>query len=201
VESLSRPGGNVTGTSAISADVVGKSLQPLVETVPRASKVAVLWNPANPMFQTQMLREAEAAARALRLDLQPVEARTVGDLEVALQTARQGGAGALIVLADPVFTVNRVRLAELAAEARLPAIYGIREAPEAGDLMSDGPDYFDLSRRAATYVDRILKGAKPADLPIEQPTKFELVVNLKAARALGLAIPPSVLGRADKIIE
>ncbi len=130
-----------------------------------------------------------------------MEARTVGDLDAAIQTARQGGAGALIVLADPVFTVDRVRLAELAAKARLPAIYGIREAPEAGGLMSYGPDYFDLSRRSATYVDRILKGAKPADLPIEQPTKFELVVNLKAARALGLAIPPSVLGRADKIIE
>jgi putative ABC transport system substrate-binding protein len=181
--------------------VVGKSLQLLVETVPRASRVAVLWNPANPVFQTQMLRETEAAARALKLDLQPVEARSVGDLDIAIQTVRQSGTGALIVLADPVFTVNRARLAELAAKARLPAIYGIRESPEAGGLMSYGPDYFDLSRRSASYVDRILKGAKPAGLPIEQPTKFELVVNLKAARALGLVVPQSVLGRADKVIQ
>jgi putative ABC transport system substrate-binding protein len=129
-----------------------------------------------------------------------VDARTVADLDRAVQTARQG-AGALIVLADPVFTVNRARLAELLAKARLPTIYGIREAAEAGGLMSYGPDYFDLGRRSASYVDRILKGAKPAGLPIEQPTKFELVVNLKTAKALGLAIPAAVLGRADKIIE
>lgn len=200
VESLSRPGGNVTGTSSASAAVVGKSLQLLVEAVPRVSRVAVLWNPANPAFQAPMRREAEAAARTLRVEIQIVEARAVADLDGAIQTARHG-AGGLLVLADPVFTVHRARLAQLTAKARLPTLYGIREAPEAGGLMSYGPDYFELSRRSATYVDRILKGTKPADLPVEEPTKFELVVNLRTAKALGLAIPPSILGRADRIIE
>jgi putative ABC transport system substrate-binding protein len=201
VQSLSRPGGNVTGTSGQNTAVVGKSLQLLVETVPRAPRVAVLWNPANSVFQGQMVRETEAAARALRIELQRVEARTAADLDVAFLTMAGQGAGALIVLADPVFNEHSARLAELATRARLPTVYGIREAAEAGGLMSYGPDRVELGRRSAAYVDRILKGAKPADLPVEQPTKFELVVNLKAARALGLTIPPSVLGRADEILE
>jgi putative ABC transport system substrate-binding protein len=201
VESLARPGENVTGTSGQNTAVVGKSLQLLVEAFPRVSKVAVLWNPANAVFQGQMVRETEAAARALRIQRQLVEARTVDDLDVAFRTMARHGVGALIVLADPVFNEHSARLAELAVKARLPTIYGIREVPEAGGLMSYGPDRLALGRRSATYVDRILKGAKPADLPIEQPTKFELVVNLKAAKALDLVLPQSVLGRADTIIQ
>jgi putative ABC transport system substrate-binding protein len=201
VGSLSRPGGNVTGTSGETTAVVGKSLQLLVEAVPRVSRVAVLWNPANSVFQTQMLRETEAAARTLRVDLQLVEAQSAADFDVAFQAMARRGAGALTVLSDPVFTVHRARIAELAAKARLPAMYGIREAAEAGGLLSYGPDYFELARRSATYVDRILKGARPADLPVEQPTKFEMVVNLRAAKTLGLTIPQSILGRANRIIE
>ena len=201
VQSLSRPGGNITGTSGVAVAVVAKSLQLLTEVVPGISRVAVLRNPANPVFQAQLVRETEAAAQALRVELQLVEARGSGDLDAAFRAISGHGVGAVLVLSDPVYTVHRARIVELAAKARLPAMYGIREAAEAGGLMSYGPDYVELGRRTATYVDRILKGAKPADLPIEQPTKFELVVNLKAARALGLVIPPPVLGRADKIIE
>jgi putative ABC transport system substrate-binding protein len=201
VQSLSRPGGNVTGTSGVAVAVVGKSLQLLTEVVPRISRVAVLWNPANPVFQAQLLRETEAAARTLRVELQRVEARNRGELDSAVQATTKQGAGAILVLSDPVFSVHRARIVELVAKVRLPAIYGIREAAETGGLMSYGPDYVELGRRSATYVDRILKGAKPADLPVEQPTKFELVVNLKTAGALGLTVPASVLGRADTIIE
>lgn len=200
VQSLSRPGGNITGTSGVAVAVVGKSLQLLTEVVPRSSRVAVLWNPANAVFQAQLVRETEAAARTLRVELQLVEARSSGDLDSAFRAMSGQGAGAILVLSDPVYTTHRARIVELAAKTRLPAMYGIREAAEAGGLMSYGPDYVELGIRTATYVDRILKGAKPADLPIEQPTKFELVVNLKTAKALDLVIPPSVLGRAAKVI-
>ena len=201
VRSLSRPGGNITGTSGVAVAVVGKALQLLTEVVPRISRVAVLRNPANPVFQAQLVSETEAAARALRVQLQFVEARSPGELDSAFRAMAGQGAGAILVLSDPVFTTHRARIVELVAKTRLPAMYGIRDAAEAGGLMSYGPDYAELGRRSATYVDRILKGAKPADLPVEQPTKFELVVNLKTAKALGLAIPPSVLGRANTIIE
>jgi putative ABC transport system substrate-binding protein len=201
VQSLSRPGGNVTGTSGVAVAVVAKSLQLLTEVVPQISRVAVLSNPANRVFQAQLVKETEAAGRTLRVELQLVEARSAGDLDSAFRAMSSQGAGAVLVLSDPVFTIHRARIVELAAKARLPAMYGIREAAEAGGLMSYGPDYVELGRRTATYVDRILKGAKPADLPIEQPTKFELVVNLKTAKALGLVVPPSVLGRADTVIQ
>ncbi len=201
VRSLSRPGGNITGTSGVAVAVVGKALQLLTEVVPRISRMAVLWNPANPVFQAQLVSETEAAAQALRVQLQFVEARSPGELDSAFRAISGQGAGAILVLSDPVFTTHRARIVELVAKTRLPAMYGIRDAAEAGGLMSYGPDYAELGRRSATYVDRILKGAKPADLPVEQPTKFELVVNLKTAKALGIAVPPSVLGRANTIIE
>jgi putative ABC transport system substrate-binding protein len=201
VDSLSRPGGNVTGTSGVATAVVGKALQLLTEAVPRVSRVAVLWNPANSVFQTQMIRETEAAARTLRVTLQLVEARSPGELDSAFAGVTRQHPDALFVLSDPMFTVHRARIVELAAKARLPAMYGIREAATAGGLMSYGPNYSELGMRSATYVDRILKGAKPADLPVEQPTKFELVINLKVAKVLGLAIPPAVLARADEIIQ
>jgi putative ABC transport system substrate-binding protein len=201
VASLARPGGNVTGTSGQNTAVVGKSLQLLLEAVPGVSRVAVLWNPANAVFQGQMMRETEAAARALRVELRLVEARGPGDLDAAFATMTRHGAGALVVVADPVFTVHRARIGELAAKTRLPAVYGNRELAEAGGLMSYGPDFGDLAVRAAAYVDRILKGQRPADMPVEQPTKFELVVNLRAAEAIGLAVPPSLLIRADQVIR
>jgi putative ABC transport system substrate-binding protein len=201
IQSISRPGGNITGTSGVAVAVVGKSLQLLTEVVPRVSRVAVLWNPANSVFQTQLLRETEAAARTLRVELRLVKARSPGELDSTLRAMSGQDAEAILILSDPVFATHRVRIVELVAKTHLPAMYGIREAAEAGGLMSYGPDYVELGRRGATYVDRILKGAKPADLPVEQPTKFELVVNLRTAKALGLTIPPSVLARADEIIQ
>jgi ABC-type uncharacterized transport system substrate-binding protein len=201
VNSLSRPGGNITGTSGVATAVVGKALQLLLEAVPGVSRVAVLWNPANSVFQTQMVRETEAAGRTLRVKLQLVEARSSGELDAAFAAMTRQSPGALFILGDPVFTLHRARIVELAAKARVPAMYGIREAAEAGGLMSYGPDYAELGKRTAAFVDRILKGAKPAELPVEQPTKFELVINLKTANALGLTIPPSVLARADEVIQ
>jgi putative ABC transport system substrate-binding protein len=201
IQSLSRPGGNVTGTSGIAVAVAGKSLQLLTEAVPGVSRVAILWNPANAVFQAQMLRETEAAARTLRVELRLVEARSPGDLESALRAMSGQGASAILILPDPVFATHRARLVELVAKTGLPAMHGVRQAAEAGGLMSYGPNYFELGMRGAYYVDKILKGAKPADLPVEQPTKFELVINLKTAKTLGLTIPPSVLVRADEVIQ
>jgi len=201
VDSLARPGRNITGTSSMGDDTVGKSLQLLMEVAPRVSRVAVLWNPANPVFQAQLLREAEVAAQALGSQLQPLEVRNPNELDRAFAAMTRQRAGALLVLPDPMFNFHRQRIIELAARSRLPAMYGLREWAEAGGLVSYGADYTELSRRAATYVDRILKGAAPADLPVEPPTKFELVVNLKAAKALNLKIPQSVLLRADEVVE
>jgi putative ABC transport system substrate-binding protein len=201
VGSFSRPGGNITGTSGAATEVVGKSLQFLAEAVPRVSRVAFLWNPANHVLQSQMVREAEAAARALRVERRLVAARGPDELVPAFAAMTKQRAEVLLVLPDPVFTIHRGRIAELAAKARLPAAYGIREAAEAGGLMSYGPDYAALAARTASYVDRILKGAAPAELPVEQPTRFELVINMKTARALGLTIPPSLLLRADHLLE
>ena len=201
IASLGRPGGNITGTSGMAAELVGKQLELLKETVPKASRVAVLWNPANPVWQAQMLRETQVAARALGLRVQLLEARGPDELEGAFAAMTRERASALLVQVDVIFALHARRLADLAAKRRVPAMYGSREHVEAGGLMSYAPNIPDLFRRAATYVDKILKGAKPADLPVEQPTRFELIINLKTAKALGLTIPPSLLVRADQVIE
>jgi putative ABC transport system substrate-binding protein len=202
VASLARPGANITGTSAMSAEVVGKSLELLKETVPKLSRVAVLWNPNNAIFQAQMLRETQIAAGALAVELQILGAGGAEEIDQAFAAMTRGRAGALLVLPDPVFNfLHRARIVDLAEKSRLPAMYGARDFAAAGGLMVYGPNYADLFRRAATYVVKILKGASPADLPVEQPTKFELIINLKTAKALGLTIPIPLLGRADEVIE
>jgi putative ABC transport system substrate-binding protein len=201
VASLARPGENVTGPSSMLADLSGKQLALLKETVPKASPVAVLWNPANPVWQAAALRETEVAARALGLRLQLLQARGPDELEGAFAAMTRERAGALFVPADIILVRDAQRIAALAASHRLPAIYGFREHTVAGGLMSYAADFAFMFRRAATYADKILKGAKPGDLPVEQPTKFELVINLKTAKALGLTIPASVLARADQVIE
>ena len=203
VASLARPGGNVTGLSVVSTDTIGKSLELLTQAVPGLSRIALLLKPdAVPdRANKDRLKLADVAARALGVRLQVVEAKGPEDFDRAFSDMTKGRASALAVLATPVFDSNRGRLVDLAAKARLPTVYSYRSYVEAGGLMSYGPDLADSFRRAATYVDKILKGAKPADLPVEQPTKFELVINLKTAKALGLTIPPSLLGRADEVIQ
>ncbi len=200
VASLARPGGNVTGLSGFSTEIVGKQLELLKEMAPKVSRVAILWNPAN-QSHPLLLREAEAAARLLRVQLQTLEVRGPDDFETAFAAVTRERAGALLVAADGMFLLHRARIADLAAKTRLPAMYGLREYVDAGGLVVYGPSLRENFRRAATYVDKILKGAKPADLPVEQPTKFELVINLKTAKALGLTIPPSLLLRADELIK
>ncbi len=201
IASLARPGGNVTGPSAMYADLAGKQLELLKETVPRVSRVAVLWNPANAAWQAQMLKATQVAAPALGLRVELLEARGAGELEGAFAAMTRERASALLVQVDVIFALHAKRIADLAAKHRLPAMYGSKEHVEAGGFMSYAPNALDVFRRAATYVDKILKGAKPADLPVEQPTKFEFVINLKTAKALGLTIPQSVLGRADEVIQ
>ena len=200
VASLAHPGGNVTGLTIMASDLVGKQFEVLKEVVPKGSRVALLWNPANPGSAPQV-REAEGAARALGMRLQTLEARDPQEIDSAFATMTKERAGALVVLSDAILLNQRRQIAELAAKGRLPAVYTLREHAEAGGLMAYGANPLDLERRAATYVDKILKGAKPADLPVEQATKFELVINLKTAKALGLTIPPSLLQRADQVIE
>ena len=200
VASLARPGGNITGLSSMAPDLVGKQLELLKEVVPRLSRVALLWNPANASSAPQ-LREAEGAARVLRVRLQPLEVRGPDDFESAFAAMTRERVGGLLVLNDPILLAHRARVADLAVKSRLPAVSALREHPEAGGLMAYGPNLTDMYRRAATYVDKILKGAKPADLPVEQPTRFELVINLKTAKALGLTVPQSVLFRADHVIK
>jgi putative ABC transport system substrate-binding protein len=200
VASLARPGGNVTGLTVISSDVVGKQFQLLTELVPKLSQVALLTNPANPA-SAPFVREAEAAARALGVRLQTLEARDPQEIDSAFPAMTRERAGALVILPDVIFLSQRRRIAELATQKRLPAVYGVREYAEAGGLIAYGASHIDLVRRAATFVDKILKGAKPGDLPVEQPTRFELVINLRTAKAIGLTIPPSVLQRADQIID
>ncbi len=200
VASLARPGGNVTGLSLLTPELVGKELELLKEIVLRASRVAVLWNPTN-AGHPLMLREAKVAAQSLRVQLQILEARGPDDFERAFATMMREGADALLVLSDGMFFIHRTRIAVLAAKQRLPAMFAQREYADAGGLMAYGASFRDNFRRAATYVDKILKGAKPGDLPVEQPTKFELVINLKTAKALGLTIPQSVLIRADQIFQ
>jgi ABC-type uncharacterized transport system substrate-binding protein len=203
VTSLARPGGNVTGLSVLAPELVGKSLEQLKQTVPGVSRVAVLWQPGGVGERTDkdMPKAAEVAALALGVRLQFVEARGPEEFDRAFSDMTSARAGALTVLTSSMLFGERRRLVDLAAKHRLPAVYPWREGVDAGGLMAYGPNLADLYRRAATYVDKILKGAKPADLPIEQPTKFELVINLKTAKALGLTIPPSVLARADQVIE
>ncbi len=203
VTSLARPGGNVTGLAFLAPELVGKCLELLKQVVPGVSRVAALWPPGGQGERTEkdMLKEAEVAARALGVRLQFVEARGPGDFDSAFSDMTRARAGALTVLPSTMFFIERRRLVALAAKHRLPAVYTSREFVDAGGLMAYGPNLADMYRRAATYVDKILKGAKPGDLPVEQPTKFELVVNLKTAKALGLTIPQSLLGRADQIIE
>jgi putative ABC transport system substrate-binding protein len=200
VASLARPGGNVTGLSTLSIDLVGKQLALLKEAMPRLSRVAVLSNPAHP-HHPRSLQEAKVAARTLKVRLQILEARAPTEFAGALSLATKESADALLVLADPWFFGERARIVELAAASRLPLLGTQTEFAAAGGLLTYGIDQRDNFRRAATYVDRILKSAKPGDLPVEQPTKFELVVNLKTAKALGLTIPPSLLQRADQVIE
>jgi putative ABC transport system substrate-binding protein len=200
VTSLARPGANVTGLSMMAPDLVGKQLEMLKEVVPQVSRVALLWNPANPASASQ-LREAEAAARALGVRLQTLEARAPQEIDSAFEAMTRERAGALVVLADAVFVNQGRQIAELAAEKRLPAVYPQREFAEAGGLLVYSSNPLDLERRAAVYVDKILKGAKPGDLPVEQPTTFQLVVNLKTAQALGITIPPTLLFQADEVIR
>ncbi len=200
VASLARPGGNVTGLTIMASDLVGKQLELLKEVVPKVSRVALLWNPANPGSAPQ-LRQAEAAARALGVRLQPLEARDPKEIDSAFAAMTRERAGALLILPDAIFGNQRRQIAELAAKRRLPSLLGVGEYAEAGGLMTYSANNLDLERRAATFVDKILKGAKPADLPIEQPSKFELIINLKTAKALGLTIPQSLLLRADEVIQ
>jgi putative ABC transport system substrate-binding protein len=203
VTSLARPGGNVTGLAMLAPELVVKRLELVTQAVPGVSRVAVLWHPGALGERTgkDMLKEAEVAARALGVRLQVVEVRGPADFDRAFSETTRARAGALTVLPSPMFTSERRRLVDLAAKNRLPAVYIWREFVDAGGLMSYGPNLGDLYRRAATYVDKILKGAKPGDLPVEQPTKFDLVINLKTAKALGLTIPQSILVRADEIIQ
>jgi putative ABC transport system substrate-binding protein len=199
--SLARPGGNVTGLSNIMEDTAGKELELLKTAAPQATHIAVLTNPGNPAHAKE-LRGAEEAARVLGVELHLIEVHAPGEIDNAFATMMSVGTDALVVLGDPLFFGAQARrIADLAARYNLPAIYGLREYVADGGLMSYGPDLKDSFRRGAVYVDKILRGAKPADLPFEQPTKLELVINLNVARALGLTVPQSLLARADEVIE
>ena len=198
VSSLARPGGNITGLATTSAALAGKRLELLKEVVSKLRRVAVLWDPSNPTNPVQ-LRDAEEAAHTLGVEILPVPVRGPSEFDSAYKAMR--GTDGLLRLDSPLFTTHRARLARLAASSRLPTVSGIRDMAELGDLMSYGVDFPDLFRRSATHVDKILKGAKPADLPVEQPTKFELVINMKTAKALGLTMPQPLLLRADQVIE
>ena len=200
VTSFARPGGNLTGLSFTGPQLAGKQIELLTEIVPRLSRVAVLANPSN-RNHPAWVKEASAATRSLRLRLQPLEARHAHELSGAFTALTSERAGALLVLPDSMFVLQRAGIADLAAKRRVPVMYGLRGHVDAGGLAFYGASLRDSFRRAATYVDKIIKGAQPADLPIEQPTKFELVLNLKTARALGLTISPALLMRADQVLE
>jgi len=201
VQSLAHPGGNITGVAFdASPDITAKQAQLLIESVPNMSRLAVLWNPTS-VFLHSYWDVLKTSASALHVSLQSLEVRDPNEFEAAFEAMTRKQADGLIVLSDTFTTFYRVRLAELAAKYKLPAIYGHDQYPAAGGLMSYGPSLSDGYQRAANFVDKILKGAKPADLPVEQPTKFELIINLKTAKALGLEIPTSVLARADKLIN
>ena len=200
VATLAQPGGNLTGVSILTRELAAKRLELLVWAIPEAKRVGVLWDPNLPSGVPE-LRELEGAARTLNLELIPVEVRKPDDLEPALWAIGEQRAGGLIIVPGPIFTEHVRRIVDLTGKAGLPAMFWRREHAEAGGLMSYGTNYPDMYRRAAAYVDKILKGARPDDIPVEQPTKFEFVVNLKTAKALGLTIPYTLLGRADEVIE
>jgi len=200
VASLARPGGNITGLSSVGSELYAKRLEFIKQIVPIVTRVAVLWNPANPAHRLG-LKVIEGAARSLGVDLRLEEVSEPKELDGAFSAMARARAGALLVLADDMFFNQLKQIVQLAARTRLPAVYWRKQFVDAGGLLSYGPDNVDSFRRAATYVDKILKGAKPADLPVEQPTTFELVINLKTARALGLTIPQSILVRADQVIQ
>jgi putative ABC transport system substrate-binding protein len=200
VASVARPGGNITGLSSMAPEVVGKQLELLKEVAPKISPVAVLQNPSN-QSHPPTLRQAEGAARALGVQLHIVQAGTPAEIEAAFAAMSSQRAGGVLVLRDSFFLAQRAQIAAHAVKDRLPSVSGLREQAEAGGLMAYGAITPHMYRRAATYVDKILKGAKPANLPVEQPTKFELIINLKTAKALGLTIPQSLLQRADKVIQ
>jgi putative tryptophan/tyrosine transport system substrate-binding protein len=199
VASLARPGGNVTGLSTLTTDSAGKRLELLREVVPNLQRLAVMANPDSPGVVREM-RELQELAQRLGLHATAVEIRRAEDIAPAL-AALKGNADGLIVVADAFLNIHRSRINALALRARLPTMYGYREPVEAGALLSYGPDYLDMFRRTADYVDKVLRGRKPADLPVEQPTKLELVINLKTAKALGLTIPRTLLLRADQVVE
>jgi len=200
VSSLAHPGGNVTGLSILATELSGKRLEILREMVPKVSRVAMLWNDTNPSMVLRV-REAEAAAATLGVTLLSLGVHDLIAFDPAFAAIVNGRAGALLTLVDPFTRQHRQRIVDFAAQRHLPALYEAREFVEAGGLMCYGPSLLVIQRRSAAYVDKILKGAKPADLPVELPTRFELVINLKTAKALGLTIPPSLLGRADEVIE
>ena len=200
VSSLAKPGGNLTGLSDFHGDLITKRLEILKEVVPSASRIAVLLNPGNPSCSLQM-KDLAAVAPALGLTLFAVEAKGLDDIAPGFTTMKKRRAGAVLVCGDRLFSTYRRPIFDLSTKNRFPAIYSTKEYAEAGGLMSYGANFPDLYRRAATYVDKILKGTKPADLPVEQPIKFEFVVNLKAAKQIGLTVPPNVLARADKVIR
>jgi len=200
VASLARPGGNITGLSTLAPEISGKQLELLKDIVPRLSRVAVIWTSTQP-GNAQALKETELAAGTFGVRLQYLDVLISKDIETAFRAASKGRAEAVLVLGGPVLNSHRAQIADLAAKNRLPAIYDRREYVEAGGLMSYATSITDLDRRAATYVDKILKGAKPAGLPVEQPTKFEFIINLKAAKQIGLTIPPNVLVKADRVIR
>ena len=200
VASLARPGGNLTGLSLLNPELHGKRLELLKNILPRVSRVATLTNPGNPIH-AEFWKQTQAAAQAFAIQLQSIEVRGPEDFAGAFATAVTGHAGAIVAFDDPLTVGYPTQIAALAAKHRLPVIYGFREFPEVGGLMSYGANRRDLYRRTTVFVDKILKGAKPADLPVEQPTKFEFVINLKAAKQIGLTIPPNVLARADKVIK
>jgi putative ABC transport system substrate-binding protein len=200
VSSLAKPGGNLTGLSDFHGDLITKRLELLKEVIPSASRIAVLLNPTNPTCLLQM-KDLAAVAPALSLTLFSLEAKASDDIAPSFSNMGKQRAGALLVCGDRMFSTHRRQIFELTTKQRLPAIYSTKEYTDAGGLMSYGANFPDLYRRAATYVDKILKGTKPAELPVEQPKKFEFVVNLKAAKQIGLTIPPNVLARADRVIR
>jgi putative tryptophan/tyrosine transport system substrate-binding protein len=200
VQSLARPGGNITGLSNLAPELAAKKLELLKEITPKVSRVAIVWNPANPV-EPLGFEEIVTAAKAVGIEIQSIEVRSPDQFSGAFATVARSRVDGLLAHGNPVNFASRQLIVDFALKSRLPSIFEERLFVEAGGLMSYAPSYIDIFRRAATYVDKILKGAKPADLPIEQPTKFELVINLKTAKALGLTIPPSLLLRADHISE
>jgi putative ABC transport system substrate-binding protein len=200
VESLARPGGIITGLTQMAPELTGKRLELLKEMIPKLSRVAVLWNPLA-TGSALAWKEIQLPARQLGIEIHSLEVRSTNDIDAALEDATRGHAGALFIAGDPVVLANLKRIADVAIKSHLPSIFQFSDFANVGGLVAYGPDLADMYRRAAAYVDKILKGAKPGGLPIEQPTKFEMVINMKTARALGIKIPNSSLVRADKVIE